>query len=391
MAGTREFDIVVYGATGFTGRLVAEYLSTRYADGSVKWAMAGRSAEKLASVRDLIGAPADTPLITADAADPAALQKMVESTKVVITTVGPYLLYGEPLVAACAAAGTDYVDLCGEVPFMRKMIDAYSETAKKSGARIVFSCGFDSIPFDMGVYFLQEQAKAKFGKPAPRVKARVRAMNGTLSGGTAASGRATFELAQKDPAMMAHLFNPYSLVPGYEGVEQPDGTKPYEDPAVGMWVAPFFMAVINTKNIHRSNYLLGNAYGTDFQYDEMMLAGPGEAGKQTADAIAATDITGGEDAPKPGEGPSKEERDAGNFDVLFIGEMPDGASIKVSVTGDKDPGYGSTSKMIAECAICLIQNVPDLPGGIYTPASAFGMKIIDRLRANAGLTFEVEA
>lgn len=391
MAGTREFDIVVYGATGFTGRLVAEYLSTRYADGSVKWAMAGRSAEKLASVRDLIGAPADTPLITADAADPAALQKMVESTKVVITTVGPYLLYGEPLVAACAAAGTDYVDLCGEVPFMRKMIDAYSETAKKSGARIVFSCGFDSIPFDMGVYFLQEQAKAKFGKPAPRVKARVRAMNGTLSGGTAASGRATFELAQKDPAMMAHLFNPYSLVPGYEGVEQPDGSKPYEDPAVGMWVAPFFMAVINTKNIHRSNYLLGNAYGTDFQYDEMMLAGPGEAGKQTADAIAATDITGGEDAPKPGEGPSKEERDAGNFDVLFIGEMPDGASIKVSVTGDKDPGYGSTSKMIAECAICLIQNVPDLPGGIYTPASAFGMEIIDRLRANAGLTFEVEA
>ncbi|HBM87823.1 MAG TPA: saccharopine dehydrogenase, partial [Rhodobiaceae bacterium] len=369
----------------------AEYLSKQYADGSVKWAMAGRSAEKLASVRDLIGAPADTPLIAADAADPAALKKMVESTKVVITTVGPYLLYGEPLVAACAAAGTDYVDLCGEVPFMRKMIDAHEDAAKKSGARIVFSCGFDSIPFDMGVYFLQDQAKAKFGKPAPRVKGRVRAMNGTLSGGTAASGRATFELAQKDPAMMAHLFNPYSLAPGYEGIEQPDGMKPYEDPAVGMWVAPFFMAVINTKNIHRSNFLMDNAYGTDFQYDEMMLAGPGETGKKTADAIAATDITGGDDAPKPGEGPSKEEREAGNYDVLFVGEMPDGASIKVGVTGDKDPGYGSTSKMISESAICLIQNVADLPGGIYTPAPAFGMEIIDRLRANAGLTFEVEA
>jgi len=391
MAKTREFDIVVYGATGFTGRLVAEYLAQNYADGSVKWAMAGRSAEKLASVRDLIGAPADTPLITADAADPAALKTMVESTKVVLTTVGPYGLYGEPLVAACAAAGTDYVDLCGEVPFMRQMIDAHGETAKKTGARIVFSCGFDSVPFDMGVYFLQESAKETFGKPAPRVKGRVRAMNGTLSGGTAASGKATMEAAAADPVLMGHLFNAYSLAPGYEGVEQPDGMKSYEDPAVNMWVAPFFMAVINVKNVHRSNFLMDNAYGADFTYDEMMLAGPGDAGKKTAEAIAAVDITGGDDAPKPGEGPSKEEREAGNYDVLFIGEMADGKMIKVGVTGDKDPGYGSTSKIISECALCLIQDVPDLAGGIMTTAPAFGMKIIDRLRANAGLTFEVEA
>lgn len=390
MAAQRQFDVIVYGATGFTGRLVAEYLSQQYADGSVKWAMAGRSAKKLEEVRDLIGAPKDTQLIAADASDPAALKSMVESTKVVITTVGPYQLYGAPLVAACAAAGTDYVDLCGEVPFMRKMIDAHQETAQKTGARIVFSCGFDSIPFDLGVFFLQEQAKAKFGKPAQRVKGRVRAMNGTLSGGTAASGKATFEAAQKDKTVMGYLFDPYSLAPGAKGVPQPDGQKVHEDKALGSWVAPFFMAVINTKNVHRSNFLLNNAYGADFAYDEMMLTGPGETGKQTAEFVAKMDITGGDDAPKPGEGPSKEEREAGNYDVLFVGELDDGKTIRVGVTGDKDPGYGSTSKMIAESALCLANDVPDLKGGFWTTAPAFGMKLVERLRANAGLTFEVE-
>ncbi len=390
MASERQFDIVVYGATGFTGRLVAEYLSKQYADGTVKWAMAGRSAQKLEEVRDLIGAPKTTPLIAADASDPAALKAMVESTKVVLTTVGPYQLYGAPLVAACAAAGTDYVDLCGEVPFMRQMIDAHQEAAQKSGARIVFSCGFDSIPFDLGVFFLQEQAKAKFGQPVPRVKGRVRAMNGTLSGGTAASGRATMEAAAKDKTIMGYLFDPYSLAPGTKGVAQPDGQTPHEDKALGSWVAPFFMAVINTKNVHRSNFLLNNAYGADFAYDEMMLTGPGEKGKQTADFIANNDMMGGDDVPQPGEGPSKEEREAGNYDVLFVGEGPDGKTIKVGVTGDKDPGYGSTSKMIAESAICLANDVPDLKGGFWTTAPAFGMKLVERLRANAGLTFEVE-
>ncbi|MBO6542109.1 MAG: saccharopine dehydrogenase NADP-binding domain-containing protein [Alphaproteobacteria bacterium] len=390
MASERQFDIVVYGATGFTGRLVAEYLSRQYADGTVKWAMAGRSAKKLEEVRDLIGAPKTTPLIAADASDPAALKAMVESTKVVLTTVGPYQLYGAPLVAACAAAGTDYVDLCGEVPFMRQMIDAHQEAAQKSGARIVFSCGFDSIPFDLGVFFLQEQAKAKFGQPVPRVKGRVRAMNGTLSGGTAASGRATMEAAAKDKTIMGYLFDPYSLAPGTKGVAQPDGQTPHEDKTLGSWVAPFFMAVINTKNVHRSNFLLNNAYGADFAYDEMMLTGPGEKGKQTADFIANNDMMGGDDVPQPGEGPSKEEREAGNYDVLFVGEGPDGKTIKVGVTGDKDPGYGSTSKMIAESAICLANDVPDLKGGFWTTAPAFGMKLVERLRANAGLTFEVE-
>src|SRR6266704_6330651 len=179
-----KFDIIVYGATGFTGQLVAEYLSTHYrGDGSLKWAMAGRSLDKLASVRDAIGAPADTPLIVADASDPASLKAMVGQTKSVITTVGPYQLYGSELLAACAADGTDYFDLCGEPVWMRQMIDAHQATVQSNGARIVFSCGFDSVPFELGAFFVQEEAKRVLGTPASRVKGRVRDMRGTLSGG----------------------------------------------------------------------------------------------------------------------------------------------------------------------------------------------------------------
>ena len=175
----RDFDVIVYGATGFTGRLVAEYLVQT---GATRWAMAGRSAAKLAEVRDLIGAPAALALVIADADDPASLAAMAARAEVLLTTVGPYQLYGTPLVAACAAAGTAYVDLCGEPAWMRHMIDAHHEEAQRSGARIVFSCGFDSIPFDLGVLTLQDAAKAKFGKPLPRVKGRVRKMQGGFSG-----------------------------------------------------------------------------------------------------------------------------------------------------------------------------------------------------------------
>src|ERR1700761_7602442 len=192
-----KFDIVVYGATGFTGQLVAEYLAQHYrGDRNLKWAMAGRSLEKLATVRNAIGAPADTPLIAADAGDPASLKAMIDQTKSVVTTVGPYLLYGNELLAACAASGTDYFDLCGEVPWMRKIIVAHQATAEQSGARIMFSCGYDSLPFELGVFSCQEAAKKTFGAPVARVKGRVRAMKGTFSGGTAASGKAIFEAAE---------------------------------------------------------------------------------------------------------------------------------------------------------------------------------------------------
>jgi short subunit dehydrogenase-like uncharacterized protein len=382
----REFDIIVYGATGYTGRLVAEYLKDK---NGLKWAMAGRSADKLAEVRDLIGAAADTPLIVADASDPDTLDAMVKRTKVVLTTVGPYQLYGNELVAACVANGTDYTDLCGEPAWMRQKIDQHDAAAKASGARIVFSAGFDSIPFDLGVLMLQKHCVATFGAPAPRVKGRVRAMKGTFSGGTAASLKATMAAAAKDPAVIGYLTNPFSLSADFAGPPQPAGNKPEYDESLGSWATNFVMAPINTKNVHRTNHLRGHAYGADFVYDEMMLTGPGEQGEAIAKHVASTPMMGGADDPKPGEGPTKEERDTGFYDILFVAEYPDGRTARFSVKGDRDPGYGSTSKMISETAIALCAH--DGPGGVTTPGAALGEQLVDRLQKNAGLTFAVES
>jgi len=381
----REFDIIVYGATGFTGRLVAEYLSETYPNG-VKWAMAGRSLSKLQDVRDLIGAPAGVTLIAANSDDPASLKAMCERATAIITTVGPYQLYGSDLVAACAETGTAYLDLCGEPAWMRHMIDAHHETAKRTGARIVFSCGFDSIPFDLGVLTLQQCAIAKHGAPAPRVKCRVRVMKGGFSGGTAASLKATLAAAARDPRIVALLTNPFALTPGFSGPHQPTGLLPEYDKSVGAWVAPFIMAPINTKNVHRTNFLLGEKYSADFVYDEMMVAGLGDLGKAAAEAIAKVNPLAGDKGPKPGEGPSKQDRDSGHYDILFIGEFPDDSRVECVVTGDKDPGYGSTSKMIAEAALCLVQDVQG-EGGIWTPGALMGDALRERLIAKAGLTF----
>ena len=378
-----EFDIIVYGATGYTGRLVAEHLAARYGvSGEVKWAMAGRSAAKLSEVRDEIGAPKGTPLIVADASDAASVAAMVERAKAIITTVGPYQLYGSDLVAACAAAGTDYLDLSGEPNWMRRMIDAHHAAAQASGARILHSCGFDSIPFELGVYFCQETAKAKLGGPVPRVKGRVRAVQGGLSGGTAASGKATMESLQKDPSQFAVMMSPFGLTPGFEGPAQPPGNAAMEDPDAGP-VAPFMMAVINTKNVHRSNLLMGHPYGQDFVYDEMAMSGP-DGPVAFADMNS---LPGG--GPKPGEGPTQQEREDGFYDLLFIGLAADGRQVRVSVKGDMDPGYGSTAKMLAEAAICLIR-APDVAGGVWTPGAALQGRLIARLQAHAGLSFEVE-
>jgi short subunit dehydrogenase-like uncharacterized protein len=392
MKSSSKFDIVVYGATGFTGQLVAEYLAAHYTGkGDPKWAMAGRSLERLASVRDAIGAPADTALIVADASDPASLKAMVDQANLVITTVGPYQLYGSELVAACAATGTDYLDLCGEPLWMRQMIDIHEATAQSSGARILFSSGFDSMPFELGVLFCQETAKKVLGAPVSRVKTRVRDMSTTISGGTAASFKATFGAAAKDLSLVAQLQNPFVLTPGFEGPKQPRGNKPVLDEDLKSWTAPFVMATINTRNVHRSNMLMNFPYGKDFVYDEMVLTGPGEQGEANAKrlvaAVNAERMSGG--GLKPGEGPSKEERENGLYDLLFVGLAPDGRQIRVAVRGDRDPGYGSTSKMISECAICLRQS-PDVKGGIWTPGAALGNRLIKRLVDHAGLTFEVE-
>ena len=389
---SRPFDIVIYGATGYTGRLVAEYLASHYGAGSggPRWAMAGRSAAKLAEVRDLIGAPADTPLIVADAEDAASLTAMAEQARVVLTTVGPYQLYGEPVLAACVAAGTDYADLCGEPAWMRAMIDNYDAQAKASGARIAFSSGFDSIPFDLGVLMLQKEAVVRHGSPAPRVKGRVRAMQGTFSGGTAASLKATVAAAAKNPRLIALLNDPFALTPGFEGPSQPLGLIPEYDSTLDRWAAPFIMATINTKNVHRTNFLRGHPYGADFRYDEMMLTTAGEMGRKAADAVVEMLKTpfGKGGGPKPGEGPSKDERENGFYDVLFVGEWPDGRTLHYGVKGRYDPGYGSTSRMLTETGIALLDCQAE--GGISTPGALLGEALVERLREHAEISFAPE-
>ena len=390
-APTKDFDVIIYGATGFTGRLVAEYLQSEYGGTDLKWAMAGRSMEKLQAVRAQMAIPDNIPLIVADSNDPQSLSAMCDQGRAVITTVGPYQLYGEPLLKAAASSGCDYVDLCGEPAWMRDMIELYDSAAKQSGARIVLSCGFDSIPFDMGVYFLQNHARSTYGGPCTHIRGRVRAMQGTFSGGTAASFMETMKRAGQQPEILDWLKDPFTLVPDFTGPKQPHGAKPIFEEDLNSWSAPFIMASINTKNIHRSNALMGHSYGQDFIYDEMMFTGPGEAGQTMAEQVVKHNVFG-DNPPKPGEGPSKEERENGFYDVLFIGTTQGGTMISASVKGDKDPGYGSTSKMLAEAALTLLNQDSDSPigGGVYTPAPAMGSDLIDRLTEHAGLNFTLE-
>jgi short subunit dehydrogenase-like uncharacterized protein len=388
-ATEKPFDIVVFGASGYTGRLVAEYLAEEYGNTELRWAMAGRSLSKLASVRSELGISDQVTLLEVDVESPESVSDMVDACRVVITTVGPYQLYGDELVKQCAERGTDCVDLTGEPSWMHETIARYSTLAKASGARIVHSCGFDSIPFDLGVYQLQQHAIAKTGQPITTVKGRVRAMNGTFSGGTIASMRATMASAKANPAIIQVLTNPFALTEGFTGPEQPTGMAPQYDEELSSWSAPFIMAPINTKNIHRSNFLMGHPYGEDFRYDEMLLTGDGDQGKAAADYVSKDDSVAKSDL-QPGEGPTKEERENGNYDAIFAGETSEGELMISSVQGDRDPGYGSTSKMLAEAAMCLLVN-PDLAsGGLWTPAAAMRDALMARLQEHAGLTFQIE-
>lgn len=403
----REFDLIVFGATGFTGRLVAEYLNTHYGEGgNVVWAMAGRNAAKLEEIRALIGAPATLPLITADAADKAALTALVARAKAVITTVGPYQLHGEALALACAQAGTDYVDLCGEPGWMAQMIPVLDPPARASGARIVFSCGFDSIPFDLGVVYLQDQARQRVSEPLVHVRGRVRKIKGGISGGTLASFLATIETISRQPDMARTLADPFALTPGFTGPPQPEDESASYDDWAQSWTAPFMMASINTKNVHRTNALLGHPWSPGFTYDERTMTGDGPKGARRARKMALT--TRIQNAllgfaptrallrrfalPKPGEGPDRQAREKGRYELLFTGETAGGKRLRAVVTGDRDPGYGSTSKMITESALCLVAD-PErkmAAGGVWTAGSAMGMTLVRRLEQHAGLTFGVE-
>lgn len=402
----KPHDLIVFGATGFTGRLVAEYLHTTYGVGQdVKWAMAGRSLDKLKRVRDELGIGQDLPLLVADASDTAALKKLVAQTRVVITTVGPYQLHGNELVAACAEAGTDYVDLCGEPGWMAEKIPQLQKPAAASGARIVFSCGFDSIPFDLGVVFLQHEAMQRLGEPLVRVHGRVKTMKGTFSGGTAASLLATMEAVGRDRSLIKTLGNPYALVPGFKGPRQPnDGVAEYDELAKA-WTAPFVMAPINTKNVHRTHALRGHPWGKDFVYSERMLTGKGSKGEQRAKKMARNTkiqnvllAIGPTRAlirrfalPKPGEGPNRHQRETGHYELLFVGQTASGQTLSATVKGDRDPGYGSTCKLITESALCLTQEVDHqmAPGGVWTPGAAMGLTLASRLQDRAGLSFAI--
>lgn len=401
------FDVIVFGATGFTGRLVAEYLHSTYGiGGELAWAMAGRNHDKLVEVRRLIGADESLPLMAADASDTDALASLVKQSKAIITTVGPYQRHGRALVTACARAGTDYVDLCGEPAWMAQMIPALDAPARASGARIVFSCGFDSVPFDLGVVFLQDEARRRFGVHLSRVRGRVRRMKGGLSGGTIASLLATVEQMGRDPAVVRTMADPFALTPGFRGPTQPEGESVAYDDLARSWTGPFIMAPVNTKNVHRTNALLGHPWGTDFIYDERMLTGDGDKGERRAKALARTTrvqerllafaptraVLRRFALPKPGQGPSAEEREAGSYDLLFIGQTSDGRMLRASVRGDRDPGYGSTSKIISECALCLIKDggATAAGGGVWTPGAAMGLRLVSRLQARAGLRFAVE-
>lgn len=406
----REFDLVLMGATGFTGQLVAEYLLGRYGtDGDLRWALAGRNTRKLERVRDGLGEAASSlPLIEADSFDRKSLDALCQRTSTVLTTVGPYALYGAELVAACCASGTDYCDLTGEVPFMRNMIDAHADAARESGARIVHCCGFDSIPSDLGVKVLQDEAMRRFGKPLTRVGLRVKAAKGGLSGGTFASMLNIVEAARADDEIARYLKNPYAICPpdDRQGPRQPYVNGPKRDDTLDCWMAPFIMAAINTRVVHRANALQGHAYGKDFMYDEAVLTGRGFGGR-----FKATTLSLGMGAfalgssfkptrallsklvlPKPGEGPDQAQREAGFFNIVIHGANDSGESLRVRVRGDRDPGYGSTSKMISEAAVCLTRDIgrERVPGGFWTPSTALGEALRTRLAENAGVTFEFE-
>ncbi len=387
MDDSKKYDVVIFGATGFTGKLVVEYALSKYLGSDISWAIAGRSDKKLNGLKEKLQIPESVGIINVDGNDESSVHDLVNQTKCVLTTVGPYQLYGEKIIRACISSGTDYVDLCGEPAWMHKIISEYSNDAKSSGSRIVFSCGFDSIPFDLGVLFLQEKVKSKINKYTKEVSSRIRTMDGEFSGGTAASMKATISSLKTNPELLNVLINPYALCDGIEGIKQKDDSKVQYDENLQTWIAPFFMAPINTKNIHRTNKLMNHIYGKDFLYNEMWVQGSGEEGKAAAKDISSTNPLS--NAPEPGEGPSRYKREKGSYDILFYTKV-DGHIFKVSVSGDMDPGYGSTSKMIFESALCLVTESKDLTGGIYTPAASMGFKLMNRLEKNAGLTFKVE-
>lgn len=401
---SRPYDLILFGASGFTGRLVAKYLYQTYGVGDrLRWAMAGRNPEKLRMIRTQIGNE-DIPILTADSLNADSLDALCAQTRVLCTTVGPYAKYGSEVVAACVRNGTHYCDLTGEVPWIRRMIDLHHEAALTKKLRIVHCCGFDSIPSEMSVLFLQKEAQKRRGQYCKHVKTGVKAASGGLSGGTIASLLNVLAEAERDRSLYKLMFNPYGLNPAdaQQGPDRPDLRKVVFDPHFKCWVSPFLMAPINTRIVRRGLALRGNPYGKDFKYDEFTLAGKGFMGKLKGSALTITLglLMSAKPGtlikkviqfflPEPGAGPSEKSRENGFWIYDSIGILLDEETLRVRIKGEGDPGYASTSKMLAEAAVCLA--LDDLPEqyGVTTPATAMGEKLLNRLQANAQLRFSL--
>jgi short subunit dehydrogenase-like uncharacterized protein len=405
---SREFDIVLWGASGFTGRLVAEHLFNVYGVGKdLSWAIAGRNRQKLEHIRAGLGdGAAQIPILTGDSDDEESLTSIAVRTRVVCTTVGPYLKYGEGMLAVCAKTGTDYCDLSGEVLFIRKMIDCYEQDAKRTGARIVNSCGFDSLPSDLGTLYMQQEFKKRYGRYATELRYRLKATKGSLSGGTIASMMNIIDAVKADPSLRKVLGNPYALNPESEqsGRDGKDQTAAKFDETLGAWTAPFVMAGINTRIVRRSNAIMGYPWSKDFSYTEAVLAGTGFRGRLNANVISAglaafifaasvkmlRALMFKLFLPKPGEGPNAEQRRDGFFNIAFLTTDTDGNILRGKLTGDRDPGYGATSRMLGETAVCLARDLDaQTPGGFLTPAASIGDQLIRRLTENAGVRFSI--
>jgi short subunit dehydrogenase-like uncharacterized protein len=395
---TREYDIILFGATGFTGQLVADYLASAAARESLRWAIAGRNRDKLEALG--LGVP----IVTGDALDPAAMRALAGRTTVVCTTAGPFARYGSELVRACAEAGTHYCDLTGEVPWMRRMIDAHHARAQASGARIVHTCGFDSIPSDLGCWAAQQAFVARFGHPAHKVTAVFGEQSGGLSGGTVASAIDVARAAGADPGVRALLRNPYALDPdpGAARPPAPDAAAIGWQPELRMFTVPFVMAQVNSRVVRRGHALAGLPWGEGFVYREVMST-PGSV-RGAAMAVGITGALVGlglalsrpwlldrlaRRAPRPGEGPSAEARARGHWTVRLVAQGPGGETLLYRAADRADPGYGSTAKMLGESALCLARDPLTSPGGVLTPSVAMAQPLLDRLR-RAGLVFDVQ-
>lgn len=408
---TRDFDIVLWGATGATGRRAAHHLARRCGERGLRLAIGGRNRSKLDRIKEeLPHQDGEIGILVGDSLDPASMKTVATSARVVVSTVGPFALYGSELVAACADNGTHYCDLTAEPQWMRAMIDAHEDRARETGARIVHSCGHDSIPSDLGVQFIQDAAMDRFGQPCKRVATRVARMKGGFSGGTAASFLNAMRLRETDPGFSALSLDPYALCPAgdREGPDGPDRMMPIEinwDADLEAWTKPYFMGPMNSKVVRRTNAILGYPYGRDFRYEETGLTRAGIGGWWeamtstlfgrlflTAMAFPATrGFLQRKVLPKSGEGPSKEVRESGSYEIIFVGEIPDGTILKARITAQGDPGVRSTTLMLTEAALCLAEDGDRIAvgGGFWTPASAMGPLLRDRITTHAGVHFEL--